>query len=222
MKLLKLTRKHYHYNKIFTLLFVSLLLIAISEDIILNNWYHLFLSIISLLFIYLPYLISRKTELYIPPGFQVIFILFLYGGIYLGELKNFYFRFWWWDSMLHAFSGIILGFIAFFLLYILNKEEQIKVMMSPILLAIFSFTFAVTMGTAWEIFEFSMDSLFGFSMQRFGLVDTMWDLILDALGGLLASIIGYIYLKREEPFLFSQKITRFTLNHFTKNEHFNE
>jgi hypothetical protein len=40
-----------------------------------------------------------------------------------------------------------------------------------------------------------MDSLFGINMQKSGLPDTMWDLIVDALGALLVSIVGYFYLR---------------------------
>jgi hypothetical protein len=40
-----------------------------------------------------------------------------------------------------------------------------------------------------------MDSLFGLNMQKSGLRDTMWDLIVDALGALVVSILGYLYLK---------------------------
>ncbi|MDZ7684118.1 MAG: hypothetical protein U5O39_03165 [Gammaproteobacteria bacterium] len=61
----------------------------------------------------------------------------------------------------------------------------------------FSFMFAVGVGALWEIFEFAMDSIFGLDMQKAmlgdpsGLTDTMWDLILDALGALTISTIGY-------------------------------
>jgi uncharacterized membrane protein YjdF len=65
------------------------------------------------------------------------------------------------------------------------------------------------MGTLWEIFEFTADSLFGSDMQKHmlgdqsGLTDTMWDLIVDAVGALIISVLGYGYLKtsHDESFL---------------------
>ncbi|MBN1539799.1 MAG: hypothetical protein JW939_06615, partial [Candidatus Thermoplasmatota archaeon] len=55
--------------------------------------------------------------------------------------------------------------------------------------------FAVTLGVLWEIFEFGVDQLFGWNMQRSGLKDTMTDLIVDVLGALSVSIAGYLYMK---------------------------
>ncbi len=40
---------------------------------------------------------------------------------------------------------------------------------SPLLVAVFAFTFAITMGVLWEIFEFAIDWVFGTTMQS-------WDL----------------------------------------------
>lgn len=61
--------------------------------------------------------------------------------------------------------------------------------------------FALGVGALWEIFEFTMDSLFGMNMQKpmlgdpSGLTDTMWDLIVDATGALVISVLGWRYLK---------------------------
>ena len=52
-------------------------------------------------------------------------------------------------------------------------------------------------------FEFAMDQLFGMNMQKSGLVDTMWDLIVDGFGALIISIAGWGFLKKRsnESFL---------------------
>ena len=98
--------------------------------------------------------------------------------------------------MLHTLSGVIIGAIGFSLVYIFNTEENVAIKLSPLFVAIFSFCFATSMGALWEIYEFFMDSIFGLNMQKSGLVDTMWDLIVDALGALVMSVLGYLYLKR--------------------------
>ena len=67
--------------------------------------------------------------------------------------------------------------------------------MSPLLIALFSFTFSLALGALWEIFEFSMDQIFLTNMQTSGVVDTMWDLIADALGAFSMSVIGFLHLK---------------------------
>ena len=67
----------------------------------------------------------------------------------------------------------------------------------------------MTMGVFWEFFEYGADRLFGFNMQKFrmpgqdGLVDTMDDLIVDAVGTLVACIGGWIYMKKKKDTLFN-------------------
>lgn len=76
------------------------------------------------------------------------------------------------------------------------------------MIVLFGFCFAVTLGALWEITEFTLDSIFALDMQkarnlwildesfnsRLGVKDTMNDLILDTLWALIASIFGYLYL----------------------------
>ena len=57
-----------------------------------------------------------------------------------------------------------------------------------------SFCLAMTVGTVWEMFEYAMDTLFGFNMMKSGLPDTMGDIIVNTLGAALASLAGVIYL----------------------------
>jgi hypothetical protein len=47
-------------------------------------------------------------------------------------------------------------------------------------------------------------------MQKSGLVDTMWDLIVDAAGALLIAVLGYGYLSRARNVSFLERwIARF-------------
>ena len=60
-----------------------------------------------------------------------------------------------------------------------------------------------------------MDEVFGLQMQKpmfgdeSGLTDTMWDLTLDALGGLIISLYGYVYMRRGAKSFISGWIARF-------------
>ncbi len=40
-----------------------------------------------------------------------------------------------------------------------------------------------------------MDQLFGMNMQKSGLVDTMWDLIVDSIGAAIIALLGWAYLR---------------------------
>ena len=71
----------------------------------------------------------------------------------------------------------------------------------PGFVAFSAFLFAVGIGAIWEIFEFCMDGFFVSNMQKemlgdpSGSTDTMWDLIVDTLGAIVISVLGYGYFK---------------------------
>jgi len=177
--------------------FLRLTLIAAAVlAIIYGSWFNLLIIVITLVFTFLPRVVEKKYKIYIPLDFEFVIIFFVYASLFLGEVGDFYGRFWWWDVFLHTFSAIafcFLGFIAFFLLF---KAEKIKT--HPIWIAIFSFCFSVTIAALWEIFEFIMDQTFGLNMQKSGLYDTMGDLISASVSSLLVTAVGYIYLKSNQ------------------------
>lgn len=183
------------------------LVIAIIFSIIELNLMSTFISSLILFLTFLPDIIESKTKIRFPIEFELITIIFIYGALFLGEIKQYYFRYWWWDSALHTLSGLSIGFAGFIILYTLQKKNKIAA--SPFIIALFSFMFAIGIGGLWEIFEFSMDQIFGFNMQKSGLIDTMWDLILDSIGALITSTIGYFYLKGNKNKLFDRLVSKF-------------
>jgi len=64
----------------------------------------------------------------------------------------------------------------------------------PGAIAFLSFTFALSIGAVWEIFEYGMDQTFGTTMQK-SADDTMIDLITDTIGAVISALAGYAYLK---------------------------
>ncbi len=170
------------------------LIFAIGEAIFFQNWTTLFVGAVVLLLTLTPSFIERNYKIHLPIELEFITVVFVYASIFLGEVHNYYVRFWWWDVVTHAMYGIAMGFAGFLILFILYHQKKIAA--SPIIVAIFSFCFALAIGAVWEIIEFGVDSLFGANMQKSGLVDTMWDLIVDAGGALAVSFIGYFYIKK--------------------------
>ena len=174
-----------------------------------QQWLAAVITIGIILVTLLPLFFVKLFRVFIPPEFVLLAIAFVFASVFLGEVHGYYERFWWWDLVLHAGSGFLLGIIGFLLVHLLNETEHIDVHMKPGFVAFFAFLFAVGIGVIWEIFEFSMDSFFAMNMQKemlgdlSGLTDTMWDLIVDILGALLITVIGYGYVKtaRNESFL---------------------
>ncbi|MCG2718729.1 MAG: hypothetical protein L6408_07850 [Nanoarchaeota archaeon] len=189
------------------------IVLAIIGAILSQQWLTLFISCVVLASTFLPAIIERNYKIDLPIEFELAIVLFIYSTLFLGEVHGYYTKFWWWDTVLHGSSSMALGFIGFIIIYSLYRWNKIKA--KPYLIAIFSFSFAVAIGTVWEIFEFGMDSLFGMTMQKSGLVDTMWDLIIDSGGALITSTLGYLYIKGNKFRLFERLLRRF----IEKNPH---
>ncbi|MDB5181347.1 MAG: hypothetical protein JWP13_110 [Candidatus Saccharibacteria bacterium] len=182
-------------------LFIRWALFAVGVFAVFNGrWSVLFAAGGALVLSYLPQLLASQVQVKLPLQFQFVITLFLYASLFLGEVGGYYEKFWWWDVVLHAGSAFAFGFVGFLALYLLYLRHKIEA--SPFLISVFAFSFGMAIGAIWEIFEFAMDQLFGLNMQRSGLRDTMWDLIIDGIGSGTASVIGYVYLKYEvrDPF----------------------
>ncbi len=156
-------------------------------------WVLMFVSSVATITIWLPLFLAHSRRIHIPIEFEFLLAVFIYGTLFLGEVHGFYTKFWWWDLVLHAGAGIAFGFIGFLILYSLYKTDKLS--MSPFLLSMFAFAFALMLGSLWEIFEFGMDQIFGLNMQKTGLMDTMWDMVVNTAGALLVSISGYAYMR---------------------------
>ncbi|MGI1659708.1 MAG: hypothetical protein ACRKFN_12065 [Desulfitobacterium sp.] len=156
-----------------------------------SNWLSTGMCLLTWLFMSIPFLLERKYKLLIPQGFLTVLILFFYASIFLGTANHFYMRFWWWDKMLHGSSGFIFAQMGFLLMMYLNPTHKQDSRHSNILAALFAFSFSVAAGGVWEIYEYTMDSIFGTLYQGVGIDDTMLDIILDALGALVFAFVLY-------------------------------
>ena len=193
-----------------TIFLQVLLLVGLALEISQAQWLNAAATAGVLILTLLPVVLGRAYNIFIPPELEVLAVVFVFAALFLGEVRSYYVRFWWWDVVLHTASGFLLGLLGFLLVYVLNEKEDLEVHMKPSFVALFAFMFALGLGALWEIFEFAMDSLFGLNMQKSGLVDTMWDLIVDAAGALAIALLGYGYLKKAAGESFLERwIARF-------------
>lgn len=165
--------------------------------------------LLGVVVIFLPSLIERRLKIEVPSYMVIMYVVFLYCAIFLGEVRDFYYAVPHWDTILHIFSGAMLGALGFSVVEFLNKHLKDKVQLSPVFVVLFAFCFAVTVGVLWEIYEFTFDGLLGMNMQKFmledgtqlvgraALSDTMKDLIVDALGALVICLVGYFQYKAQ-------------------------
>ena len=173
----------------------AILAIGFALSVVQGNWLNCVLIAGIILLTLFPILLKRRLDVFIPPELELAAILFIFMTLFLGEIHGYYFRFAWWDKLLHTGSGFLLGILGFLLVYVLNEDENVDLNMNPRFVALFSLAFSVSIGAFWEIFEFAMDVTFKLNMQKTGLVDTMWDLIVDTAGASAVAAMGYAYLR---------------------------
>lgn len=172
----------------------------------------LFWALLTLTLTFIPEYFEKYKNVHLPNILEIVIVVFIYAGMFLSERFNLYYYLYWWDVLLHTLSGVIVGFIGFIIIYKINRKYSMDI--SPLMVAVFSFSFAVTMGVFWEIIEFSMDAFLGTAMQSWdlpantieigipnqgsGLRDTMSDLIVDSIGALVTSVLCYFLYKNEK------------------------
>ena len=189
-------------------------------------------SVLGIFAMILPSLLSKNLRIVIPSNMMILYVVFLYCAIFLGEVRSYYYDVPHWDTILHGFSGAMLGAVGFSFVSLLNNSDNIPMNLSPIFVALFAFCFALMLGVFWEVYEYSFDGFWGLNMQKFmtedgvefvgrlALHDTMKDLIVDAVGAFILSLFGYFSLKYKTKFVegFLIKKTKFKEKKVNKHE----
>ncbi len=107
---------------------------------------------------------------------KISMLVFIFMAIFLAEILNFYKRIFFFDKILHSLSGILFLFVGQSLFRrIDNQDDRDKE--NKLMMVLFSFFFSLAVAGCWEIFEFSVDRLFGCHLQNDSLMDTMTDII---------------------------------------------
>lgn len=168
-------------------------------------------SLMMLLCTFIPGFIEKRGKVSIPNVMSVIFILFCLAHFVVGEIGNVYVYSKTFDSILHTLSGSMIAILGFSVIRLLNDWDKVDIKLSPLFVSIFVVCFTITIGVAWEMFEYIIDMITGSNMQRYSdsvtrvpftgreaLFDTMKDLILDAIGAIVMAVISYFDLKNKK------------------------
>lgn len=132
---------------------------------------------------------------------------FITFSVAIGSTINKFTEFAYIDLPEHFFAGFIAAVGGYELADIIQSKQPKDKRISPALASLFSLAFSVTLMVGWEFYEFTMDRLYGLSLQRSafnsegGLVDTMVDLILGSGGAL----VGMFYIAFKKNHVLSKK-----------------
>lgn len=150
----------------------------------------------------------------VPPISQTALNFIILMGILFGSYLEWFDKFWWYDEVMHCFTGIVSAIFGYDFAGIIQKK---KGKCAITLSAMFGLMFALSIALGWEVYEFLMDTLHGTNLQLakegaetamfdlakyrgeygyLGLVDTMKDMMMNACGGVIGMIMMIIYRKK--------------------------
>lgn len=187
------------------LLLISLILLMITGIYLINNpiwdvqnWYVIAFSnsIITLLIIQLPWILSHNFRFSLNRFQTGVFYGFVFLTLIVGEAIGVYRITVFYDSFIHFMGGFILALSGYYIFRRLSKDNNKTVFV------LFVLGFQALFGTIWEIFEFLLDYLIGSNTQSYfddltqtlligqkALADTMYDFIFNTLGAILFIVI---------------------------------
>lgn len=146
-----------------------------------RNFQNVFLCILTLILFIMPSVVQATFKVEFPTLLEIIILLFIFAAEILGEISAFYIKFPYWDTILHTLNGFLCGAIGFSLVEIMNGNKKLRFELSPLFMAVVAFCFSMTIGVIWEIFEFSMDTLYHFDMQKDTVIHSIHTVSLDPL-----------------------------------------
>lgn len=101
---------------------------------------------------------------------------------------------WWYDTLLHFLGGVWVGNLFIYIfserLGLFEGKKNLFYTLATVV------GFVALLGVAWELYEFMIDETFGIKhglpLTQPGLADTMKDLAIDTLGGVVSAVIYYL------------------------------
>ncbi len=143
----------------------------------------------------LPKAYTAASDMVFPTGVCTGILIFNAAALLAGELGGLYTTSFWWDVGLHTTAGAVLAVMGMALgMTATGGARPAKVPLR--VLAILAVGFAMMVGAMWELFEFSIDALFGTHAQRSGLPDTMGDELSNLIGAVVGAVAGHARIAR--------------------------
>ena len=208
----------YYLLQVLTLMtaIASLVMYIVKREGLETTANQIFMCVMALICINIPAFLEKKFKFYIPNYISIILYVFIFAHYVLGEVLRVYDHSIVFDKILHTTSGVIMSFIGFSFIFMLNKINPEKMKLSPFFIVLFTFCFTMTTEYVWELFEYSADRLLDLNMQRWqdgitetlengsvissvpygsGLKDTMGDMTVNILGCLGVCVYALIGMK---------------------------
>lgn len=144
-----------------------------------------------------PPLLARTSLGNLPVELELAALWGAVADMTLGRLLGLYSGTAWFDKVLHFGNSLLIGILAFLIVYALQLTGRLRT--SAVANAFAIVLLALGVGALWEIAEYAADAVFGQGAQGSPVMapldDTMWDLILDGVGGAVGGTLGAAYIR---------------------------
>lgn len=159
---------------------LRVIVILVAVWCVLRRQWESFLScLLTLLLFMAPSFVERKLQIKLPTALEISVLVFIFCAQILGEIACFYIQYPFWDKMLHTANGFLFAAFGFCLVDLLNENKRFRFALSPLFQAVMAFCFSMTIGVAWEFFEYGADHLLGLDMQKDRVITQFQSVALD-------------------------------------------
>jgi hypothetical protein len=156
------------------------------------HWIWIFGCILALIVSLIPTILKRNYQITLPLVLDILITVSLVlhvGGGLLGAYGISHY-----DTLTHFVSSFLIAFIAFVIIFILDEYwDGLK--MDKYAMAFVVIITTISIGVVWEFNEWITDLVFGTS-EQWGYTDTLKDLFVDTIAGILMAFIGVSMIKR--------------------------
>lgn len=125
----------------------------------------------------------------VPKYMIILFLLTLVMNTFFGYYFNLYIKTKTFDRYLHAFGSFTSSILAYTIIIDVFNEA----IDSEVFSAIIVFSLGMTLGTIFEIIEFTSDKLKKTKHQH-GLTDTDFDMIFNMIGAVIAAVYSILFI----------------------------
>jgi len=157
-----------------------------------THWIWIFGCMFALIVSSIPTILKRNYQITLPLILEILITIALIlhvGGGLLGAYGISYY-----DTLTHFVSSFLVAFLAFVIIYILDEYWD-GLMMDKYAMAFVVVVATIAMGVIWEFNEWITDLVFG-TYEQWGYTDTLKDLFIDTVAGILMAFIGVSMIKR--------------------------
>jgi len=167
------------------------------------------LALLALIIILIPRFFTKNKICVVPVDIEILFLIVIFFELIVADAYSFYSLVPYYDKFMHLLVSFIVGLVGMMIIYTFYALGKLQASTG----VMFALIVLITMGlgAGLEMAEYFYDQalypLIGHylptgltqgSLVASPLADTMGDLFIDTLGGVLGAAIGIVLIKSEE------------------------